>query len=320
VSTPVAFSLAALVLTPLLGLQHLVRATFIVTRCFRTPTLSGSGTLSGCGYEHMDFAGALTGAPLHLAVPLGALMLVTALAGGAWAMARGNDALSFAAYTAAYAIAIAPVTLVIGPVYVVPLLLLVAGVLLFSGSTPVTVVREFALGTVVVLGAFAATLVAMAVWRARSGSPQGDAVSVWLYTGIATALGIAVGCIAAVERREPRALLRFLVISQVAFALGLLATAIALLPTLYPNGHYVNPGMAGAWRVAATALVVEAIVGVLALRMLGRFSWLAAIVATGVVAPLFMLSALATVAVNWGVAVPSVEPPVFLLPSRSTLD
>jgi len=310
---PVAFSLAAMVLTLLLGLQHLARATFIVTRCFQT------GTMTGCGADRMDFAGVITGAPLHLAVPLGALLLVTGLAGGAWAMARRGDALSYAAYTAAYTIAVVPVTLVIGPIYVVPMLLLVAGALLFSGATAATVVREFAKGTVLVVGTFAATLAAIAVWRARLGGPQGDAVSVWLYVGIATALGIATGCVAAVERREPRVLLRWLVVSQAGFALGLLATGIALLPTLYPQGHYVNLGMAGVWRAASTALVVVAVAGLLALRILGRLSWLAATVATGVVGTLFMLSALATFGLTWGVAGPPVDPPVPLLPNTSTL-
>ncbi len=314
-----ALSLAATALTPLLGLQHLLRATFIVTHCFQTPTVSGSGMVTGCGSERMDFAGVVSGAPLHLAVPLGALVVVTALAGGAWAMARRKDAISHAAYTAAYTIAVVPVTLVIGPVYIVPTLLLVAGALLFAGATAATVVREFAKGTLLVVGAFAATLAAIAVWRARLGGPQGDAVSVWMYIGIATALGIATGCVAAAEQSEPRALLRWLVISQVGFALGLLATGIALLPTFYPHGHYVNLGMASAWQVATTALVADAIVGLLALRILGRLSWLAATVATGVIGALFMLSALATFSLTWGVAGPSVDPPVPLLPSTSTL-
>jgi hypothetical protein len=234
-------------------------------------------------------------------------------------MARRGDALSHAAYTAAYILTLVPVTLLIGPVYVVPGLLLVAGVLLFSGATASTVVHELARGTLLVLGAFAATLASIAIWRARLGGPVGDAASMWLYMGIATALGIAAGCMAAVERHEPRALLRWLVVALFGFATGALATGIVLLPTLYPHGHYVNLGMAGVWRAASTALLVVPIAGVFALHFVGRLSWLASVIATVVIGTLFMYSALATVIFAWHANGPFVGPPVPLLPSSSTL-
>jgi hypothetical protein len=314
---PVAFSLAATLLTPLLGLQQL-RTTLTVTRCFQTPTSSGSGTLTGCGPEHLGLTNLISGAALQLALPL---VFITALSGGAWVMARRGDALSHAAYTAAYTITVLPVTLLIGPVYVVPVLLLVAGVLLFSRATARTVVRELATGTVLVFGAFAATLAAIAVWRARLGGPHGDAASVWLYLGIATALGIAAGCMAAVERSEPRALVRWVVVAQVGFAIGALATAIVSLPALYPHGEYVNLGMAAVFsQVASTALVVVPIAGVLALRFLGRLSWLAATVATPVIGALFMYSALATLVLAWAATSPFVGPPLPLLPNTSATD
>lgn len=318
---PVAFSLAATLLTPLLGLQQLAGTTFTVTRCFQTPTSSGSGTLTGCGPEHLGLTNLISGAALQLALSLALpLLFITALSGGAWVMARRGDALSHAAYTAAYTITVLPVTLLIGPVYVVPVLLLVAGVLLFSRATASTVVRELATGTFLVFGAFAATLAAIAVWRARLGGPYGDAGSVWLYMGIATALGIAAGCMAAVERSEPRALVRWLVVAQVGFAIGALATAIMSLPALYPHGAYVNPGMAAVFsQVASTALVVMPIAGVLALRVLGRLSWLASTVATPVIGTLFMYSALATLVLAWAGTSPFVGPPLPLLPNTSTM-
>lgn len=312
--TRTGFSLAATLLTPVLGTGYLTQAVFIAERCFRI------GTMSGCDYPRTGLLGMAAIAPLQLAGPIGVVLIATGLAGAAWHAARAPaaDPLALGAFVAAYSIVVGSGALVIGPVFVAPLLLLVAAVLVASGATAQLVARELLRGTVVVLGAFAAALGAIALWGARFGQlPLGGGVE-WWYVGIATALGIAAGCVAATSARDPRQLLRYLVLSYGGFGLGAAAAAVALLPMLYPHGRYVNLGMTGVWRTAFTLLSADFLAGVAVLRLAGRLPWSSAVGVTSMAGLGIVVAAFATAAFAFRVAVGDVSPPVPLLPSTST--
>jgi hypothetical protein len=307
-----SFAGAATLLTPLLGIGYLLQADFLWTRCFR------SGTLSGCENIHGDVAHMLAVAPLALVLPFGMVLFATGLAGAAWHAMRAPviDGTRVAALVATYGIAFVPVTLRIGPVFITPFLCLLASMLMVSGAKPAVVARELIKGTVVVLGAFSAALAALALWGARFGGP-GTGGAEWLYVGIATALGIAAGCLAAAAAHDPRQVLRYVVLSYGGFGLGALATAIALFPVFYPDGRYVNLGISSLWRFGATLILANTVAGLLTLRVGGRLPWWVAIGGTCAAGLGFVLAFLATVAIPGG---GELMPPVPLLPNTSTTD
>lgn len=307
---------AATILTPLLGFGYLLQAQFHWTRCFRVPTTGGSGTLSGCESLQGDLPRMLVVAPLALALPFAIVLIATGLAGAVWHATRASvtDRLRVAGLVAAYAIAVVPVTLRIGPIFMPPFLLLLSAVLIVSGAAPPVVARELIKGTVVVLGAFSAALATIAVWGARFGqAPTGGAE--WLYVGIATALGIAAGCVAAAAAREPRQVLRYLVLSYGGFGIGALATGIALFPVFYPDGRYVNLGIAALWQFGSKLILANTVAGLLVLRVGGRLPWSVSVGGICAAGLGFVLAFFATVAIPGG---NDLMPPVPLLPNTST--
>lgn len=307
------FALAAAIITPVLGTAYLLRATYVSEQCFRT------ATFGGCTYGQTNLPGVLAVAPLQLAAPFAVVLMITALAFGAWrASVVDRYARRLAVCAAAYAVLVAPLTLVLGPIFVAPLLLLVASTLLKSGAEPPDVVLAFAKGTVVVIGGFAATLAAIALWGARYGAVPLGPQPIWLYVGLATALGIAAGCIAVAWCGRPRELLRALVLTYAGFGAGAVAASLAVLPIMYPNGRLVGLGLGGVWLTAWTLLGANLIAGVAVFRMGGRFPWRSALGATVVSAVAFVLAAIATVAVATRIVAGDLTPPVPLLPSTST--
>ena len=312
-STPPRLALVAAILTPLFGIAYLIRVTYIAEQCFRT------ATFGGCTSGRTDLSGVLGVAPLQAAAPFAVVFVATVLASGAWrASLADRDARRVAIWTAGYVALTAPLTLVIGPIFVAPFLALVASTLLMSSATPREVVLTLATGTVLVVGAFAAALDAIAVWGARFGAVPLGSQPIWLYVGLATALGIAAGCVAVARRRTARELPRALVLAYVGFGAGALAAALAVLPVMYPHGRLVGLGLGGAWLTAWTLLATDLVAGVAVWRFGGRLPLRGAIEATAVCAIAFLLAAVATVAVAARVVVGDIAPPVPLLPSSST--
>ena len=313
VLTAPRFALVAAILTPLLGVAFLMRVTYVAEQCVRT------ATFGGCTYPRTDLTGVLSAAPLQLVAPVVVVLILTALAVGAsTAGLVDRDLDRVAASTAGYVVLAAPLTLLIGPIFVFPLLLLVASTLLMSGANPREVAVTLGAGTVLVFGAFAAALAAIALWGARFGVVPFGPQPIWLYVGLATALGIAAGCIAAARRRAARELLRALVLAYAGFGAGALAAALAVLPVMYPRGRLVGLGLGGAWLTAWTLLATDLVSGVAVWRFGGRLPLHGAIGATAVCAFAFVLAAVATVAVATRVAAGDMLPPVPLLPSTST--
>lgn len=307
------FVLAAAIITPVLSAAYLMRVTYISEQCFRT------ATFGGCTYGRTNLPGVLAVAPLQLAAPFAVFLVITALAFGAWrASVVDRDARRLAVCAAGYAVLAAPLTLVLGPIFVVPLLLLVASTLLRSGAEPPEVVLALAKGTVVVIGGFAATLAAIALWGARYGAMPLGPQPIWLYVGLATALGIAAGCTAVAWRGQPRELLRALVLAYAGFGAGAVAASLPVLPVMYPNGRLVGLGLGGAWLTAWTLLVANLIAGVAVWRVGARLPWRGALGATVVSAIAFVLAAIATVAVATRIVAGDLTPPIPLLPSTST--
>jgi hypothetical protein len=307
------FALAAAILTPLLGLAYLIQVTYIAEQCFRT------AFFGGCTNLRTDLSGMLAVAPLQLIAPFAYVLVVTALAVGAWiASLTARHRRRASACTAAYVLLTAPLTLVIGPVFVAPLLLLVASTLLRSGATAREAALALAQGTVVVIGAFAAALAGVALWGARFGALPLGPPPVWLYVGLATALGIAAGCIAAATRGDARALLRALVLAYVGFGAGAIAAWLALFPVMYPHGRYVSLGLGAAWLSAWTLLATDLVSGVVVWRVGGSVSWRRAVAATAVCAIAFVLAAIATIGLATRIVAGEVAPPLPLLPSTST--
>jgi hypothetical protein len=307
------FAVAAAILTPVLGIAFLVRVTYVAEQCFRT------ATFGGCTYPRTDLTGVLAVAPLQVVAPVCVVLILTALAVGAGAASVADrDGYRVAAFTAGYVVLVAPLTLLIGPIFVVPLLLLVASTLLMSGATPREVAMTMVIGTVLVFGAFAAALDAIALWGARFGPVPLGSQPIWLYVGLATALGIAAGCIAVGRRRAARELTRALVLAYLGFGVGAVAALLAILPATYPRGRLVGLGMSGVWLTAWTLLVADLVAGVVIWRFGGRLTLRGALGATAVCAMVFVLAAATMVAVAPRVVAGDMLPPVPLLPSTST--
>lgn len=312
---PSWFAFAAAILTPALGFGYLMQVTYIAEQCFRT------STFGGCTYARTDLPGVLSVAPLQVVAPFAVILIITALACGAWRTSLvDRDANRVAVCAAGHTMLVAPLTLIIGPVLVAPALLLIASTLLACGAKPRDVAATFAIGTVMVIGAFAGTLAAIAPWGARFGPVPLGAQPMWLYVGLATALGIAAGCLAASRHGAPRELVRALALAYASFGAGAVAAALALIPVMYPNGRLVGLGLAGAWMTAWTLLAADLVAGVVVWRWGGRFPWRAAFAATGFSALAFVLAAVATVAVATRIVAGDVTPPIPLLPSTSTSD
>jgi hypothetical protein len=309
------FAFAAAILTPAFGLVYLMRVTYIAEQCFRT------ATFGGCTYARTGLPGVLSIAPLQVVAPFAVILIITVLAFGAWMASRvDRDANRVAVCAAGHAMLVAPLTLIIGPVFVAPALLLIASTLLICGATPRDVVTTFATGTVMVIGAFAATLAAIALWGVRFGPVPLGAQPMWLYVGLATALGIAAGCLAAGRHGAARELLRALALAYAGFGAGAVAACLALIPVMYPNGRLVGLGLAGAWMTAWTLLAADLVAGVVVWRWGGPLPWRAAFASTGFCAIAFVLAAVATVAVSTRIVAGDVTPPIPLLPSTSTSD
>lgn len=306
-------ALAAAILTAALGAGYLTQVTYTAEQCFRT------ASFGGCTNVRTNLPGVLAVAPLQLAAPFAVLLVITTLAFGAWrASVVDRDARRLAVCAAGYAVLTAPLTLVLGPIFVAPLLLLVASTLLRSGAEAPDVVLTLAKGTVVVIGGFAATLAAIALWGARYGAVPLGPQPIWLYVGLATALGIAAGCIAVAWRGRPPELLRALVLAYAGFGAGAVAVSLAVLPVMYPHGRPVGLGLGGAWLTAWTLFAADLIAGVAIWRMGGRFSWRSAMGATVLSAVAFVVAAIATVAVATRIVAGDLTPPIPLLPSTST--
>jgi hypothetical protein len=307
------FAFAAAILTPAFGCGYLIQVTYTAEQCFRT------AFFGGCTNLRANLPGMLGAAPLQLAAPFAVVLIIIALAFGAWrASLVDRDAHRVAVCAAGHVMLVAPLTLIIGPVLVAPALLLITSTLLMCGATPRDVVGTFATGTVMVIGAFAATLAAIALWGVRFGPVPLGAQPMWLYVGLATALGIAAGCLAAGRRGAPRELLRALALAYAGFGAGAVATSLALIPVMYPNGRLVGLGLAGAWMTAWTLLAADLVAGVVVWRWGGPLPWRAAFAATGFCALAFVLAAVATVAVATRIVAGDVTPPIPLLPSTST--
>jgi hypothetical protein len=290
-----------------------MRVTYVAEQCVRI------STFGGCTYGRTDLSGVLAIAPLQLAAPLAVVLVLTALAVGAGMASRADrEAHRLAACTAGYVVLAAPLTLLIGPIFVVPLLFLIASTLLMSGANPREVAMTLATGTVLVIGAFAAALAAIALWGARYGVVPFGPQPIWLYVGLASALGIAAGCIAVARRRVAGELLRALVLAYVGFGAGGVAAALAVLPVMYPRGRLVGLGLGGLWLTAWTLLATDLVAGVAVWRFGGRLPLRGAIGSTAVCAIAFVLAAIATVAVATRVVAGDMLPPVPLLPSTST--
>jgi hypothetical protein len=313
-TTASRLALAAAVLTPLLGVGYLMQVTYIAEQCFRT------AFFGGCTNLRTDLSGMLGVAPLQLVAPFALVLVTTALAMGAWiASPTDRDGRRVAACTAGYAMLAAPLTLVVGPIFVAPFLLLIASTLLGSGAKPREVALTLAKGTVVVIGAFAAALAAIALWGVRHGvMPLGGPQAVWLYVGLATALGIAAGCLAVASRGEARALLRALVLAYAGFGAGAVGASLTLFPTMYAHGRYVGLGLGAVWLSAWTLLATDVIAGVVVWRVGGGLPWRRAAAATGLCAIAFVLAAILTVGVATRIVAGDVGPPLPLLPSTST--
>lgn len=304
----------AAILTPALGTAYLMCVAYIAEQCFRTTFLGG-----GCSNLRTNLAGMLGVAPLQLLAPITFMLVVSALAVVAWISSpTDRRQRGVAACSAGYVLLTAPLTLVIGPIFVAPLLLLVACTLLGAGADPREIVRVLAKGTVIVLGAFAATLAAIALWGVGFGAVPLGPQPIWLYVGLATALGIAAGCMAAAWRRRSGELLRALVLAYAGFGAGAFAATLAVLPVIYPNGRVVGLGLGGAWLTAWTLLATNLIAGVAVWRIGGRLPWRGALGATVVSAVAFLLAATATVAVATRIVAGELTPPIPLLPSTST--
>jgi hypothetical protein len=313
VSAASRFALVAAFLTPVLCVAFLMRVTYVAEQCVRV------STFGGCTYGRTDLSGVLAIAPLQLAAPLVVVLVLTALAVGAgMASLADRDAHRVAACAAGYVVLAAPLTLLIGPILVVPLLCLVASTLLISGATPRDVALMMAAGTVLVIGAFAAALDAIALWGVRYGVVPFGPQPIWLYVGLATALGIAAGCIAVARRRVARELLRALVLAYVGFGAGAVAAALVLFPAMYPHGRLVGLGLGGLWLTAWTLLAADLAVGTVVWRFAGRLPWRGALGATAVCLIAFLLAAIATVGFATRVVAGDMLPPVPLLPSTST--
>ena len=309
------FAFAAAILTPVLGFGYLTQITYTAEQCFRT------AFFGGCTNLRTNLPGMLGAAPLQLAAPFAVVLIITALAFGAWRVSRvDRDAHRAAICAAGHAMLVVPLTLIIGPVLVAPTLLLLASTLLICGAKPRDVAGALAIGTVLVIGAFAATLAAIALWGARFGPVPLGAQPMWLYVGLATALGIAAGCLAAGRRGTPRELVRALALAYAGFGAGAVAASVALIPVMYPNGRLVGLGLGGVWMTAWTLLAADLIAGVVVWRWGGPFSWRAAFAATGFCAVAFVLAAVATIAVATRIVAGDVTPPIPLLPSTSTSD
>lgn len=305
-------ALVAAILTPVLGIAFLMRITYVAEQCFRTAT---SG---GCTSGRTDLIGVLGVAPLQLVAPVFVVGVLTALAVGAGAASLADRGHRVAACTAGYVVLAAPLTLLIGPVFVAPLLLLVAATLLMSGATSREVAITLATGAVLVMGAFAAALAAIALWGARFGTVPFGSQPIWLYVGLATALGIAAGCIAVARRRAARELPRALVLAYLGFGAGLAAT-FAIMPAMYPRGRFIGLGMSGVWLAAWTLLAADLVAGVAIWRFGGRLTLRGALAATAVCGATFVLAAIATTAVATRVVAGDMLPPVPLLPNTSTV-
>jgi len=315
VSMVARFAFAAAILTPVLGFGYLIQITYTADQCFRT------ASFGGCANLRTNLPGMLGAAPLQLAAPFAVVLIITALAFGAWRVSRvDRDAHRAAICAAGHAMLVAPLTLIIGPVLVAPTLLLVASTLLISGAKPRDVAGALAIGTVLVIGAFAATLAAIALWGARFGPVPLGAQPMWLYVGLATALGIAAGCLAAGRRGTPRELVRSLTLAYAGFGAGAVAASVALIPVMYPNGRLVGLGLGGVWTTAWTLPAADLVAGVVVWRWGGQFTWRAAFAATGFCAVAFVLVAVATVAVATRIVAGDMTPPIPLLPSTSTSD
>jgi hypothetical protein len=307
------FAFVAAILTPALGLGYLVQVTYIAEQCFRT------AFFGGCTNLRTTLLGMLDVAPLQLAAPIAVVLIIAALAFGAWwASLVDRDADRVAGCTAGHAMLTVPLTLIIGPVFVAPALLLIASTLLTCGAKPRVVAVTLAIGTIVVIGAFAGTLAAIALWGVRYGPVPLGAQPMWLYVGLATALGIAAGCLAASRRGAPREFLRALVLAYAGFGAGAVAASLALIPVMYPNGRLVGLGLSGVWMSAWTLLAADLVAGVVVWRWGGRLPWGAAFAATGFCALTFVLAAVATVAVATRIVAGDLTPPIPLLPSTST--
>ena len=308
-----SFAFAAAILTPLLGFGYMTKLMYTAEQCFR------STSFGGCTNLRTNLPGMLAAAPLQLAAPVAVVLIITVLAFGAWqASLVGRDARRAAVCTAGYVALTAPLTLVVGPVFVAPLLALVSSTLLMSSASPREVAITLATGTILVIGAFAAALDAIALWGARFGAVPLGSQPIWLYVGLATALGIAAGCIAVARRRAARELPRALVLSYVGFGAGAIAAAFAVLPVMYPQGRLVGLGLGGAWLTAWTLLATDLVAGAAVWHFGGRLPLRGAIGATAVCAIAFLLAAFATVAVATRIVAGDIAPPVPLLPSTST--
>ena len=309
------FAFAAAILTPALGIGYLIQVTYTAEQCFRT------AFFGGCTNLRTNLPGMLGAAPLQLAAPFAVVLIITALAFGAWrASLVDRDAHRVAVSAAGHAMLVAPLTLIIGPVLVAPALLLVASTLLICGTKPQDVAATLVLGTIMVIGAFAATLAAIAMWGARFGPVPLGAQPIWLYVGLATALGIAAGCLAAGRHGAPRDLLRALALAYAGFGGGAVAASLALIPVMYPSGRLVGLGLGGVWMSAWTLLAFDLVAGVVVWRWGGPLPWRAAFAATGFCAVAFVLAAVATVAVATRIVAGDLTPPIPLLPSTSTSD
>lgn len=313
VLTAPRFALVAAILTPVLGIGFLMRVTYVAEQCFRT------ATFGGCTYGRTDLIGVLGVAPLQLVAPAFVVVVLTALAVGAGIASLADRRHRVAACTAGYVVLSAPLTLLIGPIFVVPLLLLVAATLLMSGATSREVAITLATGAVLVIGAFAAALAAIALWGARFGAVPLGSQPIWLYVGLATALGIAAGCIAVARRRAASELPRALVLAYLGFGAGAVAATLAIVPAMYPRGRLVGLGMGGVWLCAWTLLATDLAAGIVVWRFGGGLRLRVALMATVVCAAVFMLSAIATVSVATRLVAGDMLPPVPLLPNTSTL-
>jgi hypothetical protein len=304
----------ALVATPIAGLALLAPRSFVVERCFRSPSFTA------CSYRSGSLPDMLTEAPQQLAPLLIALAVLCLLALSAWRSASGRNMRIAAAAIGAFAFLVAGASVALGPWLVGPLLLLVAMFGSASGAPPREIVRSLVRIAVLTLGAFAAGYLFAQGWAIRLGPfPGGGFESFWLYVALASAAGIAIGLALAADRGDIGEVPRGMVVAYAAFGAAGLAVALGSVAIMYPHGSYVALGLAALWGVVFWLVVANTISIGLAMRGLGRVAWLAAANAGIVVTSVALVSGIATFAAFGPLAASGVAPPLLILPNTATL-
>lgn len=300
----------ALALTALLGLITLLGASYRVTTCFSRP--DGFG---GCGTVLYPFS--LQALPA-LIWPAGLFATLTVLAAVAW---RSSSHKLAAVATTAFAALAGGASLLVTPLWCVPVALLVLAFSLRVGRTVRGALADLAIAislTGLAIASAYTLLFGVTLWR---GSWLGGIASaMWLYVAFAAAVAIGVGCALAVRSEEPFPLARGTLVS---FGVCGVAGTVALLLISGP------PDLkAAAFRSLLVIAAVAAPLGVLALWRVLRFPRRHAVARTLAAAVAFPICVVITIGSLTSIAPGSIAPPASIgpelprvpwLPGTSTL-